>query len=77
MDRGLEVYAPSEFTYYPTNKRKRPDILDIVVAENIPYCGDVDTVHELDSDHYPVVRTVDLNTTYSVPKPKHNYAKTN
>lgn len=59
LDKNLSVHAPNDFTYFPHNHKHRPDILDISVCKNISSIISVNTVRELDSDHYPIEITLD------------------
>lgn len=56
---GCTLFAPNEPTHYPKNPRHEPDILDITISNfQIPIA--VDVVHELSSDHLPVLNTVGI-----------------
>lgn len=53
---GFDIIAPLNPTHYPRNPDHRPDILDIVLLKNITLrlCS-LEVLHELDSDHRPVI----------------------
>ena len=51
----LTVMTPAEFTYYPHRNDYQPDILDIVVAKKLTVPLRQTVIHELDSDHLPVL----------------------
>lgn len=53
----LQIYAPSEYTYYPYRRDHLPDILDIIVAKNFCIPIQQSVIPELDSDHLPVLIT--------------------
>lgn len=53
------VSAPDEPTYYPTQQNRFPDVLDIAVCQNISGIISQTVVHELDSDHLPVIIEID------------------
>ena len=56
---NLQVAYPSEPTHYPDNSNHAPDILDIFVGRDFAHLiSPVQVLHELSSDHYPIVATV-------------------
>lgn len=76
LKHDLDVHAPAEFTHYPNNKRYKPDIIDFVITKDLKFSTNVVTVHELDSDHYPIEIIIDLDISYNIPQPRYNFAKT-
>lgn len=52
-ERNIQVIGPTEPTHYGVHGR--PDVLDIAILNNIPYRAEIETVHDLDSDHNPVL----------------------
>jgi hypothetical protein len=58
--KKFKILAPPDPTYWPTSRKKRPDILDIFVSK-IPsnlYCT-VHNILDLNSDHSSVILNVD------------------
>ncbi|CAB0000212.1 unnamed protein product, partial [Nesidiocoris tenuis] len=56
---SLEVIHPHEPTHYPDNGNHSPDILDFFVARNISsYCSPPAVLHDLSSDHFPVITNI-------------------
>jgi len=71
----LSVHAPSEFTHYPFNTKLKPDIIDFMISKNLNYTTDVNTIHELDSDHYPIEIVINLSAKFTINHPRYNLAK--
>jgi len=54
--RNLEVISNGEPTYWPSDPRRIPDVIDFFVAQNIDRaCCKVTTLADLSSDHVPVI----------------------
>lgn len=70
ISHQAQVFAPEEFTYYPYRNDHLPDILDIAVAKNLNIPISQTVVHELNSDHLPVIISLDNVpiTVHNVPK---------
>ena len=47
-----------------------------MITKNLNYATNIQAVHELDSDHYPIEITIDLAVTFEIPKARHNFVKT-
>ena len=62
-NNGLMIAAPDDFTYFPTERRFVPDILDIVLIQNssIPLTDHL--------DHVPVVITIEVRPHGQQPVP--------
>ncbi|KAL4144108.1 hypothetical protein QTP88_006338 [Uroleucon formosanum] len=58
-------YAPNEPTYFPSDVNRQPDILDILLIKSFPLICTQEALAELDSDHIPVHKLLDL-PDYSV-----------
>jgi hypothetical protein len=54
VDTPYTIYAPNEPTYFPSDVKRQPDILDILLIKSIPFNCTQETLAELDSDHIPV-----------------------
>lgn len=52
-DHDYEVIGPQDPTHY--SAPHRPDVIDLVLMKNINYYFDLDVIHDLDSDHNPVI----------------------
>lgn len=58
--KKFQILAPPDPTYWPTSRKKKPDILDIFVSK-LPsnlYCS-VNNILDLNSDHSSVILNVD------------------
>ena len=63
-------YSTGVPTYWPTDPRRLPDMLDFFVARGT--AGDYvtfESVYELSSDHSPIIATVDAHVLPRVPPP--------
>lgn len=67
---GLHISVPDEPTYFPTQDRYLPDILDIAILHNVRCPLYHDTITDLDSDHLPVLCTFRATPSRSEPPPK-------
>lgn len=52
-DHDYEVTGPQEPTHYTAPYR--PDVIDLVLMKNTNYYFDLEVIHDLDSDHNPVI----------------------
>ncbi len=70
-NHNLQIHAPNELTYYSYNENIIPDILDILITQNINLPITQNVLPELDSDHYPVIINIYFNSliTYSNSSP--------
>lgn len=60
-DKNLTVVAPLEPTYYPVMHNMKPDILDFTITNiKLPMYSTV--IHELTSDHRPVITNIGIYT---------------
>lgn len=58
---SLQVLHPSEPTYYPTSNGV-PDLLDFFIVKGVHgLCSFPTVLHELSSDHFPVVTTINVD----------------
>ena len=64
----LTVAAPLEPTFYSTQGH-RPDVLDVALLKALPFGYNIEVLNELDSDHNPVVLTIDA-APCEPPRPK-------
>lgn len=62
-DNTLHIEAPAEYTYYPTRRNHKPDILDILVSKNFTKTISQTVIPELNSDHLPVIISWDSAPT--------------
>nr|CAD7196221.1 unnamed protein product [Timema douglasi] len=60
--KNYTVLATNEPTYYPSNYRNLPDVLDIVLTDLDTLPEELETLNELDSDHLPVFGRISLKT---------------
>ena len=54
-DLGFLINAPQSPTHLPRVQGHRPDILDIVLTKGISISDEVKVLHELSSDHLPIL----------------------
>lgn len=57
----LGLLHPIEPTHYPDDG-STPDVLDFFITKNLDYCSHPSVLHDLSSDHYPVLTTMSTNT---------------
>ncbi|CAH2094956.1 unnamed protein product [Euphydryas editha] len=65
---GYVVVGPSSPTHIPSDPRCRPDVLDIVVHSGLPSPVNVEVIYDLDTQHLPLLVTVDLQDSIRVQK---------
>jgi hypothetical protein len=56
------IEAPPQPTFYHYRLDARPDILDIALAKNVTHQIRLTVIHELDSDHVPVLMHIGNET---------------
>lgn len=72
----LKLITPAEPTYYPFDRNKNPDILDIgITNSNITFFST--PIFELDSDHIPVLITTQQLAPQHAPAPKSKIGRIN
>ena len=89
-DEDLIIHAPNEFTHYPditiqnpakpnqnSRKKPKPDLIDFAIAKNFPYNLNSKVMHELHSDHTPIIHYIDFSCDFDIRKPRYNFVKTN
>ena len=55
---GLDFISPRQPTYWPTDPRKIPDLLDFAISKNIPRDACItESSYDLSSDHSPIILT--------------------
>lgn len=67
---SMYVSAPNEPTYFPYRLNAEPDILDIVLLKNFRLPITQTVLHELDSDHVPVLISFNCTPRITTPPPK-------
>lgn len=55
---GYQIRATEEPTHYPKNQNNLPDVLDIVILQNINHQINLKVLSALESDHNPVIITL-------------------
>ncbi len=61
-ENNLDYWSSREPTYWPTDKKKIPDILDFCVTKNISrHYTKAENCYDLSSDHSPVIITLSAN----------------
>lgn len=69
LKEHLDIFGPEEPTYF-SNQGYRPDVLDIAVSRRITSTTEISTLHELSSDHNPII--IDIGDDASqLPSPTH------
>lgn len=61
---GYEILGPSSPTHVPTNPRYTSDVLDIVLAKNVPCPINLEVLYDLNTSHLPVLITLDVAATF-------------
>lgn len=77
-DANYSHLSNGEPTYWPTDPRKLPDLLDFFILNGIPTqtCS-VESSYELSSDHTPVIINLCSTTLYKSTHPKLTSSRTN
>lgn len=76
QNRNINIIHPSEFTYQPPQRGKKPSVIDIGIVKNLSSFIDIKVLHELSSDHFPLVlRFLNVNAP-KIPSHRLNIAKT-
>ena len=68
------ISRQSEFTFYPHSTKQKPDLLDIAIAKILDFNISIEVLHEMDSDHLPVILSLDKNFDFILTN-KPNYSK--
>lgn len=77
-DMNLETISTGEPTYWPTDRRKVPDVIDFAVSKGLDMKKIiVKSSLELSSDHSPIIINISDKIRANVCKPKLHTAKTN
>lgn len=66
INHGIQIAAPTEYTFHPRRPDHRPDILDVVLFKNFRKPIYQTVLNELESDHLPVVISF-FNTPQQIP----------
>lgn len=78
MENHLKPIAPSEPTYWPTDRRKIPDVIDFCLVKGIHsnYFG-IKNIFDLSSDHSPLLVTLHSKIVKNSKPPSLCTSKTN
>lgn len=69
--------STGEPTYWPSDPHKIPDLIDFFITHNISNENTlIESIHDLSSDHSPVLLTFSTNYTMKSPKPTLTSIKT-
>ena len=63
----FSIDAPSEYTYFPTDPNKSPDILYIFITKNVTLTNEPWSLTALNSDHTPVFLEIPCTFTPVTP----------
>lgn len=74
---NIKIYAPDEPTYYPTNNRGQPSVLDLTVTNSKKNMTHPQTKTILSSDHNPVYSKIIHIPTQNPKKIVYNYKNAN
>lgn len=78
QDNNLNFISTGEPTYWPTDRKKRPDVIDFCVTKHIsPSYVTAESCLDLSSDHSPVVVTISSNILIQQKQPSLHSKKTN
>ncbi|CAH2092081.1 unnamed protein product [Euphydryas editha] len=67
--RGYVVMGPGAPTNIPTKPNEQPDVLDIVLAYKMKHPLDAEVLYELDTQHLPILVTVNLRHSHLIQRP--------
>ena len=68
---------PDGHTHYPSNTNHNPSTIELAIVKNIKYAT-IETINDLDSDHLPIILTLNNSKTPLNPDKKFlNYSKAN
>ena len=56
----IDVIGPTSPTFYPLDRRKKPDVLDITITKSLPYFIHLDVNSDLGSDHCAVICSLSI-----------------
>ena len=66
FENNLDFSSSGHPTYWPTDRKKIPDLLDFCITKKIPRaCIQAQNTYELSSDHSPVIFTLSSNVMVS------------
>ncbi|CAG5100732.1 Similar to X-element\ORF2: Probable RNA-directed DNA polymerase from transposon X-element (Drosophila melanogaster) [Cotesia congregata] len=74
LTNNCSIIFPDEPTHYPTNN-STPTTIDIAVNKNVNNVSDLQVLHELNSDHTPVVLKLGSQKRNSAKKTAYNYTE--
>ncbi|CAG5015558.1 unnamed protein product [Parnassius apollo] len=60
--------GPEEQTHIPSDHRKRPDVLDIVLTRNVNYPVVVEVLYDVNTQHLPILITLGTKAVTSPPR---------
>lgn len=69
----MKILAPNTYTHFPANRNRLPNVLDFSV-HNLASKMKIEVVEELDSDHLPIIISLDESYT-PPPEDRLNYKK--
>lgn len=67
---ALHISAPTEHTYFPYRTNQLSDILDIILHKNLTLPIRQTVLTELDSDHLPIICTLNYSPNYYPKLPR-------
>ncbi|GIY46044.1 protein KTI12 homolog [Caerostris extrusa] len=60
--KDIKIFAPHSHTHISTQARYGNSIIDFALLRNIPYNTSIEVVNEFNSDHLPVIVTLQLHS---------------
>ncbi|CAH2085255.1 unnamed protein product [Euphydryas editha] len=73
VSNGYGIMGPGAPSHIPSDPRRQPDVLDIVLHHGLPYPLDVEVIYDLDTQHLPILVMLTLRRGFSVlrsPRPR-------
>jgi hypothetical protein len=74
-DLPISIHVPNSPTHFNLYNQGPPDILDLALSTNINFIPIIDVIHDLNSDHLPVLFTFTSVHQTSVGRPRVNWRK--
>ncbi|CAH2109294.1 unnamed protein product [Euphydryas editha] len=73
VSNGYGIMGPGAPSHIPSDPRRQPDVLDIVLHHGLPYPLDVEVIYDLDTQHLPILVVLTLRRGFTVlrsPRPR-------
>ena len=74
---NYEVLGPDEPTHVPSNTNYSPDVLDVVLCQELPCPVHVEVLYDMNTQHLPILITLGLAADFTAaraPRPRVNWS---